>query len=76
MMVMLAALLVLAGSACSARGQYFERVTRENGAHFATWHHMGYSLARATPQATTTQDVARSGKETWFGEIVRVEPIL
>jgi hypothetical protein len=76
MMVVLAAVFVIVGSACSARGQYFEQVTRENGAHFATWHHMGYSVNRATPGDTTNQDVARAGEEKWFGEVVRVQPIL
>ena len=76
MMVVLAAVVVTMGSACSTRGQYFEQVTRENGAHFATWHHMGYSINRATPQNTTKQDVAWSGDEKWFGEVVRVQPIL
>lgn len=76
MMVLLAAVVVILGSACSTRGQYFERVTRENGAHFATWHHMGYSINRATPRDTTRKDVAWSGEEKWFGEVVRVQPIM
>ena len=81
--LVLAAATVMAVSACSARGQFFERVTRENGAHFATWNHMGYSLWRATPKDTTKQDVALSTTDKctpsrdcpWFGEVVRVEPI-
>jgi hypothetical protein len=76
MMAGLAAVVLILGSACSTRGQYFERVTRENGAHFASWHHMGYSISRATPQDTTKQDVAWAGDERWFGEVVRVQPIM
>lgn len=80
----LAAVIVMAGSACSTRGEYFEQVTRENGAHFATWNHMGYSLFRATPKDTTKQDILLSQTDKcvpskdcpWFGEVVRVEPIL
>ncbi len=82
-MVVLLAATGMAVSACSARGQFFERVTRENGAHFATWNHMGYSVWRASPKDTSRQDVAmaQSDKCTpsmncpWFGEVVRVEPI-
>ena len=45
---MLAA-LVVAGAACSARTQLAMEETKKNGAHFATWNHMGYSVNRGTP---------------------------
>jgi len=48
LMVMLA-VLVVAGAACSARTQLAMEETKKNGAHFATWNHMGYSVNRGTP---------------------------
>ncbi|MBP2670912.1 MAG: hypothetical protein H6Q85_978, partial [candidate division NC10 bacterium] len=33
-------------SACSARTQLAMEETKKNGAHFATWNHMGYSVNR------------------------------
>ncbi|MBI4736919.1 MAG: hypothetical protein HY766_12825 [candidate division NC10 bacterium] len=62
-------------SACSASTQAALEETRKNGAHFATWHHMGYSLRRATPKETTKQDIAAAQKEKWWGEVILVEPI-
>ncbi len=74
---------LLALIACSARTELALKETRENGAHFASWSHMGYSINRGTPQTTTKQDIALSQSDPclpsqrckWWGEVVRVEPI-
>lgn len=66
---------VLSLSACAPRMQFFLKETRKNGAHFSTWHHMGYSVWRATPQETTKGDIQASQREKWWGEAVLVEPI-
>ncbi len=66
----MAAVLFLSLSACAALEE-----TRQQGAHFASWEHMGYSLMRGTPQATTKKDVAEAQQQKWWGEVVRVEPI-
>ena len=50
------------------------RAEQENGAHFATWQHMGYSLFRATPESTTKSDLIAAQKEKWWGEVVNVPP--
>ncbi len=81
---LLAAGVLASLTACSARTQLALKETRENGAHFASWSHMGYSVNRGTPQTTTKQDVELSQKDMclpsqpckWWGEVVRVEPIL
>ncbi len=65
-----AAVLFFSLSACAALEE-----TRQQGAHFASWEHMGYSLMRGTPQATTKQDLAEAQQQKWWGEVVRVEPI-
>ncbi len=78
-LVLLAVLL----AACSAEMRAALQETQENGAHFASWSHMGYSLTRATPQATTKEDIQRASSDQclpnqtckWWGEVVRVEPI-
>ncbi len=70
-------------AACSPRTQLALEEERMNGAHFATWNHMGYSLWRGTPQETTKQDIALSQNDQclpnqtckWWGEVVKVEPI-
>lgn len=70
-------------AACSPRTQLALEEERMNGAHFATWNHMGYSLWRGTPQETTKQDIALSQNDRclpnqtckWWGEVVKVEPI-
>ncbi|MFB3818845.1 MAG: hypothetical protein ACE147_14370 [Candidatus Methylomirabilales bacterium] len=62
--------MLLSLSACAALEE-----TRKQGAHFATWQHMGYSLWRGTPKETTRQDIASAQQEKWWGEVVRVEPI-
>jgi hypothetical protein len=70
-------------SACSARTQLAMEETKKNGAHFATWNHMGYSVNRGTPESTTKQDVELSKADncigtqkcSWWGEPVMVQPI-
>lgn len=75
--------MVVTVSACSARTQVALEETQKNGAHFATWRHMGYSVNRGTPQTTTKRDIERSQGDRclpnqtckWWGEVVRVQPI-
>jgi hypothetical protein len=82
MMVLAVGLFALL-SACSARTQLAMEETKKNGAHFATWNHMGYSVNRGTPETTTKSDIELSQKDTctpsvpckWFGEPVMVQPI-
>jgi hypothetical protein len=70
-------------SACSARTQLAMEETQKNGAHFATWNHMGYSVNRGTPESTTRRDVDMSKADNcigltkcaWWGEPVMVQPI-
>ncbi len=70
-------------SACSARTQLAMEETKKNGAHFATWNHMGYSVNRGTPESTTKSDIELSQNDRctpsvpckWFGEPVMVQPI-
>lgn len=69
--VLVVAVIVTSVSGCAALEE-----TRKNGAHFATWQHMGYSLWRATPKETTQPDIESSQREKWWGEVIRVEPIL
>ena len=79
----LAAATVLALSACSARTQMLLQEEQKNGAHFATWSHMGYSVNRGTPETTTKRDIERSQNDQclpgqpckWWGEVVMVQPI-
>ena len=82
--VMLLAIAVVAFlSACSARTQLSMEEERQNGAHFATWRHMGYSLKRGTPETTTKRDIVVSQADQclpnlickWWGEPVLVSPI-
>jgi hypothetical protein len=82
-MAILAVGLFAALSACSARTQLAMEETQKNGAHFATWNHMGYSVNRGTAQSTTKQDVEISKADqclpnqkcSWWGEPVMVQPI-
>ncbi len=37
---------------------------------------MGYPLWRATPKDTTQGDMEASRREKWWGDAIRVEPIL
>jgi hypothetical protein len=62
-------------SGCAGDAQFYERVTRENRAHFATWNHLDYSLRRATPEKTEREDILAAGAEKWFGRGVQVAPI-
>ena len=73
--LVVAAGIVLAVAGCSQQTRFYLQEEQKNGAHFASWNHMGYSLHRATPQATTKQDVALAGQEKWFGDVVKVAPI-
>jgi hypothetical protein len=78
-----AAALLVSLSACSARDQLAMEETRINGAHFATWRHMGYSINRGTAETTTKGDVEASQSDQclpnqkckWWGEVVQVAPI-
>ncbi len=70
LVVLMLSAMVLALSACAALEE-----TKKNGAHFASWQHMGYSLSRGTPQSTTKKDVANAQDQKWWGEVVRVSPI-
>jgi len=82
--VMLLAVAVVAFlSACSARTQLAMEETQKNGAHFATWRHMGYSVKRGTPETTTKRDIEVAQADRclpnqtckWWGEPVQVAPI-
>ncbi len=85
--VVLGALFVgvlVLGSGCSPKTQAALEDERVNGAHFATWHHMGYSLKRGTAETTTKRDVEHAQGEPcmgmnvkckWWGEVVKVQPI-
>lgn len=67
--------MFLSLSACSASTQAALEETRKNGAHFATWRHMGYSLKRGTPETTTKRDIQAAQQQKWWGEVVLVAPI-
>ena len=81
--LLLAGATVLALSACSARTMAALDEEQKNGAHFATWQHMGYSLNRGTPETTTKGDIQTSQNDKclpnqeckWWGEVVMVQPI-
>jgi len=81
--LMVSAALAALTVACSARTQLALEEERRNGAHFATWSHMGYSLNRGTPATTTAQDIRLSQGDRclpnqtckWWGEPVQVQPI-
>jgi len=70
-------------SACSAKTQLAMEETQKNGAHFATWSHMGYSVKRGTPETTTKRDIEVAQADRclpnqtckWWGEPVQVAPI-
>jgi hypothetical protein len=70
-------------SACSAQTMASLEEMQKNGAHFASWNHMAYSLQRGTPATTTREDILASKSDpclpnqtcAWWGEVVRVEPI-
>jgi len=75
--------MAFALSACSARTMAALEEEQKNGAHFATWRHMGYSINRGTPESTTKGDIETSQKDQclpnqeckWWGEVVMVQPI-
>jgi hypothetical protein len=75
--------MVVTASACSPKTQAALEDTQKNGAHFATWRHMGYSVNRGTPETTTKTDIQRSQADQclpgqqckWWGEVVKVQPI-
>lgn len=79
----LAGAMLVTFSACSARTQMLLEEEQRNGAHFATWRHMGYSLFRGTAETTTKGDIERSQNDQclpnqtckWWGEVVQVQPI-
>ena len=81
--ILLAIAVVAFLSACSARTQLAMEETQKNGAHFATWSHMGYSVKRGTPESTTKQDIQLAQGDQclpnqickWWGEPVQVAPI-
>ena len=70
MAIMITAIL-FAVSACADL-----QAEQKNGAHFASWQHMGYSLFRATPKDTMKQDLVAAQKEKWWGDAVRVAPMM
>ena len=63
-------------SACSAHTQALLNEEQQGGAQFATWDHMGYSIFRGTPQTTTKQDITLAQRQQWWGDVVRVSPIM
>ena len=75
--------VMLAVAACSARTQLALEEEQKNGAHFATWRHMGYSVNRGTPETTTKRDITLAQADQclpnqickWWGEPVLVAPI-
>ncbi len=81
--VLVAGIAALALSACSSRTQLALEETQKNGAHFATWSHMGYSVKRGTPESTTKEDIQLAQGDRclpnqickWWGEPVQVAPI-
>ncbi len=76
MMAVLAAAILVAVSACAASTQALLEQERKNGAQFASWQHMGYSLFRATPKKTTKDDLVAAQREKWWGEVVKVPPLM
>lgn len=75
-MAVLAAAVLFSVSACAANTRALLTEEQQNGAQFASWQHLGYSLFRATPKATTKQDLLAAQKEKWWGEVVRVAPMM
>ena len=81
--LLLAIGLTVAVGACSARTQLALEEEKQNGAHFATWNHMGYSVNRGTSATTTKSDILLSQADKclpnqvckWWGEPIAVQPI-
>ncbi len=70
--------LLVGVSACGTTSTALREDLREeqqNGAQFASWQHMGYSLFRATPQKTRKSDLVAANQEKWWGEPIQVAPI-
>ena len=70
--VTLAMFAALAVSACSAMTERALQEEQKNGAQFASWDHMGYTLFRATPEKTTKQDIEESRQQRWWGAPVKI----
>ena len=68
--------LLFAVSACAANLRADLQAEQQNGAQFASWQHMGYSLFRDTPQKTTRQDIAAAEQEKWWGDVIPVNPMM
>ena len=68
---------------CTPSFQLALQEEQKNGAHFATWSHMAYSLNRGTAETTTAQDLKLAQADRclpsqtcpWWGEAVKVQPI-
>ena len=75
-MAFLAGTVLFAVSACAANTQQLLSEEQKNGAQFATWQHMGYSLFRGTPKTTTKRDIVAAQQQKWWGEVVHVAPIM
>jgi hypothetical protein len=75
-MAFLAGAVLFAVSACTANTRELLSEEQKNGAHFATWEHMGYSLFRGTPKTTTKKDIAAAQQEKWWGEVVQGNPMM
>ncbi len=76
LMAMLMTGLLFAASGCAANLRADLQAEQQNGAQFASWQHMGYSIFRDTPQRTTKQDIAAAEREKWWGDVIRVNPIM
>ncbi len=78
LMALVGVTIALAASACTSMQEKVLasdlREEQKNGAQFASWQHMGYSLFRATPSTTTKQDLAAAQQEKWWGQVVPVPP--
>lgn len=66
--------MLLSMAAC-ASWQADLQAEQKNGAHFASWQHMGYSLFRGTPKSTNRQDVAAAEQDKWWGDAIPMAPI-
>jgi hypothetical protein len=75
-MALLAGTVLFAMSACAANTRQLLAEEQKNGAQFASWQHMGYSLFRGTPQTTTRRDIVAAQRQHWWGEVVQVAPMM
>jgi len=76
MMALATTAILFAVSACAANLRADLQAEQKNGAQFASWQHMGYSLFRATPKKTTKDDLVAAEREKWWGDEVRVAPMM